>query len=111
MRQLWPVISLKQAGWPIFFNVFFETDIGREHLRKIWKKLFDNSFSEDILINAFVSFQSKEQNNSATTKIGWSVKAVVVFVTGIFCFTLSYHYEDGYAYTWVTSAYAPNRSR
>lgn len=60
--------------------------------------MFDNSFSEDILINAFVSFQSEEQNNSASTKIGWSVKAVVVF-------------EDGYAYTWVTSAYAPNRSR
>lgn len=40
-----------------------------------------------------------KQNNFATTKIGCSVKAVVVFVTGIFCFTFSYHYEDGYAYT------------
>ena len=27
------------AGWLIFFNVFFETDIGREQLRKIWKKI------------------------------------------------------------------------
>ena len=32
--NVWPVISLKQSRWPIYFIVSFETDISREHLRK-----------------------------------------------------------------------------
>ena len=34
---IWPVISLKQARWPVFLIVSSEKDIGREHLRKDWK--------------------------------------------------------------------------
>ena len=40
-------ISPKQARWPISFIVFFETDIGKEHLRKVYKKLSNNFFSEE----------------------------------------------------------------
>ena len=34
---VWPVISLKQARWPVFLIVSSEKDIVREHLRKDWK--------------------------------------------------------------------------
>lgn len=30
-----------------FFIVFFETEIGWQHLKKIWKKLFNNFFPEE----------------------------------------------------------------
>ena len=40
-------ISPKQARWPISLTVFFETDIGKEHLRKVYQKLSHNFFSEE----------------------------------------------------------------
>ena len=40
-------ISPKQARWPISLILFFETDIGKEHLRKVYKKLSNNFFSEE----------------------------------------------------------------
>ena len=40
-------ISPKQARWPISLIVFFETDIGKEHLRKVYQKLSNNFFSEE----------------------------------------------------------------
>ena len=39
---VWPIISPKQVRWPTFLIVFFETDVGRENLKKVWKKLFYN---------------------------------------------------------------------
>ena len=40
-------ISPKQARWPISLTVFFETGIGKEHLRKVYQKLSNNFFSEE----------------------------------------------------------------
>ena len=40
-------ISPKQARWPISLTVFFETDIGKEHLRKVYRKLSNDFFSEE----------------------------------------------------------------
>ena len=37
-------MSLKQAIDLSFLLYFFETDIGEEHLRRIFKKLFNNIF-------------------------------------------------------------------
>ena len=40
-------ISPKQARWPISLFVFFETDIDKEHLSKVYQKLSHNFFSEE----------------------------------------------------------------
>ena len=34
----WPIISPKLVRWPIFFIIFFEIDIGWEHLREDLKE-------------------------------------------------------------------------
>ena len=41
---VWPITSLKQAHSPIFLIVLFETDIGREHFRRVLEKLYYNLF-------------------------------------------------------------------
>ena len=47
MGQDWPIISLKQARWHIFFIIVFKTGISREHSGKVSRKSFDNFFSEE----------------------------------------------------------------
>ena len=44
------IITPLRARWHIFFIVFFKTVFGREHLRKIWKKPFDNFFFWGIIL-------------------------------------------------------------
>ena len=44
MGQDWPIISLLRGWWPIFFIVFFETVLGREHSEKVLKKFIDNFY-------------------------------------------------------------------
>ena len=44
MGQDWPIISFLREWWPIFFIVFFETVLGREHSEKVKKKFIGNFY-------------------------------------------------------------------
>ena len=50
MRLVWPIISLKQAQWPIFLLYFFETAIGKEHLRKYFLKNWSLIFFFGVIL-------------------------------------------------------------
>ena len=44
MGQDWPIISLLREWWPIFFILFFETVLCREHSEKVLKKFIGNFY-------------------------------------------------------------------